>query len=36
MNYIAQRLLTFPIILFGVSVVVFLAIRLVENLGGVH
>jgi len=31
MNYIAQRLLTFPIILFGVSVVVFLAIRLVPG-----
>jgi peptide/nickel transport system permease protein len=31
MNYIVKRLLTFPIILFGVSVVVFVAIRLVPG-----
>ena len=31
MNYVVQRLLTFPIILFGVSVVVFVAIRLVPG-----
>lgn len=31
MNYISQRLLTFPVILFGVSVIVFVAIRLVPG-----
>jgi hypothetical protein len=29
MNYLTQRLLTFPLILLGVSVLVFVAIRLV-------
>lgn len=31
MTYLAQRLATFPIILFGVSIIVFLAIRLVPG-----
>ena len=31
MNYLAQRLLSFPVILFGVSVIVFVAIRLVPG-----
>jgi peptide/nickel transport system permease protein len=31
MSYITQRLLTFPVILFGVSVIVFVAIRLVPG-----
>lgn len=31
MNYVAQRLLTFPLILLGVSVVVFVSIRLIPG-----
>ncbi|HVW93242.1 MAG TPA: ABC transporter permease [Devosia sp.] len=31
MNYVAQRLLAFPVILFGVSVIVFVAIRMVPG-----
>src|SRR3989337_312502 len=31
MNYLTQRLLTFPLILLGVSVLVFVAIRLVPG-----
>ena len=31
MNYVAQRLLTFPLILFGVSILVFVAIRLIPG-----
>jgi ABC-type dipeptide/oligopeptide/nickel transport system permease component len=31
MNYVTQRLLTFPLILLGVSVLVFVAIRLVPG-----
>ena len=31
MNYVAQRLLTFPLILLGVSVVVFFSIRLIPG-----
>jgi peptide/nickel transport system permease protein len=31
MNYLAQRLLTFPLILLGVSVLVFVAIRMVPG-----
>ncbi|MDR3471317.1 MAG: ABC transporter permease [Devosia sp.] len=31
MNYLTQRLLSFPVILFGVSVIVFIAIRLVPG-----
>jgi len=31
LNYITQRLLSFPVILFGVSVIVFVAIRLVPG-----
>src|SRR5436305_13377629 len=31
MNYVAQRLLTFPLILFGVSILVFGSIRLIPG-----
>ena len=31
MSYVAQRLLTFPLILLGVSVLVFVAIRLIPG-----
>ncbi len=31
MNYVTQRLLTFPLILLGVSVFVFVAIRMVPG-----
>src|SRR5687768_1570210 len=31
MNYVAQRLLTFPLILLGVSVLVFFSIRLIPG-----
>ena len=31
MSYVAQRLLTFPLILLGVSILVFVAIRLVPG-----
>ena len=31
MNYLAQRLLTFPLVLLGVSLLVFFAIRLVPG-----
>ena len=31
MSYVAQRLVTFPLILFGVSVLVFVSIRLIPG-----
>ena len=31
MNYVVQRLLTFPLILLGVSILVFFSIRLVPG-----